>query len=92
MLRVVTPLLSLLLFSENGHVARRDWLFGGGGDPFFSSGGEEEFSILHFLRMEIYTSTPVFHLSAAALLLLFDFFSAIICCCRLRCRYSQQIQ
>ena len=44
-LGVVTPLPSLLLFSENRHVARHDWLFGGGRDSFFS-GGEEEFSIL----------------------------------------------
>ena len=27
-------------------MARRDWLFGGGGDSFFSSRGEEKFSIL----------------------------------------------
>jgi hypothetical protein len=33
-LGVVTPLPSPLLFSENGHVARRDWLSGGGGDSF----------------------------------------------------------
>ena len=54
-LGVVTPLPSPLLFSENGLVARRDWLFGGGGDSFsengerrfFSSRGEEvAFSIL----------------------------------------------
>ena len=42
---VVTPLPSMLLFSKNGHVARHDWLFGGGEDSFFSSRGEEEFSI-----------------------------------------------
>ena len=33
-LGVVTPLPSPLLFSDNGHVARSDWLFGGGGDSF----------------------------------------------------------
>ena len=50
---VVTPLPSPLFFSKNGHMARRDWLFGGGGGfilgecHFFSSGGEEAaFSIL----------------------------------------------
>jgi hypothetical protein len=52
---IVTLLPSPLLFSENGHVARRHWLFGGGGDSFsengecrfFSSRGEEvAFSIL----------------------------------------------
>jgi hypothetical protein len=35
---VVTPLPSPLLFSENGHVARHDWLFGGGGDSFSENG------------------------------------------------------
>jgi hypothetical protein len=29
---LVTPLPSLILFSENGHMVRRNWLFGGGGD------------------------------------------------------------
>ena len=43
------------------------------GDSFFSSGGEEEFSILHSSRIKIYSSAHVFHLYAAALLLLFDF-------------------
>ena len=73
---VVTPLPSPLLYSENWHVARRNWLFGGGGHSFsengecrfFSSRAGEgvAFSILLWEWEFNLPLDPVFHLSACS--------------------------